>query len=835
MKKGFLVFMVLLGSLCIPLQANNPLRVQPYPQKGDMIYLNPAPLLVPYDEKKSDYVQFNLAKDENFEGKDAVLSKPVPWCMFSPHKVLSEGSWYWRYRSVSKTGEVTEWSETYSFDITGDIPQFATPPVDVFLENLPVEHPRIYCFLDDSLEQARQHVRSHPEFEAMIDDARTALATDYTYDTRPYKKITQMAEYCDNLNTAYQLMQYELYAEKMVKNVRCLLAKEPEKSVIDNDFNAGELVYTLACTYDNSLERFTEEERKQIEEIILNTIRLYYNRRIVGREENQFFDEHFWQFTLRHFLQGALVLYDKYPFAKEYLEYTYELWSTRAPASGFNRDGAWHNGANYFSANAVSLYYVPTLFSHVTGVDFMQHPWYRRAGLGVAYTWLPDGLSDGFGDGHEKTNGKPLRIRSAFADLMARATGDPYAAWYSAQNNRYEQEMETRLYRISGRQRPQHTELPDDAPKAVWFKDCGEMVANSNLRDLRHNVSLSFRSSPFGSGNHTHSYQNAFNLHYGGKAVYHAVGHYMSFADKHNLLSYRNTRAYNTMLINGIGQPFTTRASGNVARMFNGEHISYALGDASNAYCGVSEIRLWKQSFEQLGLEQSPENGFGETPLKKYRRHIFLLHPNKVLIYDELEADEKVRWDWLLHSPVKFSIDQANAKLVTKDKDGNFVSVAQLFSQQPCQIAQVDTFAAEPDRTDAERGEDFTYPWSLTASFGPSKKNYILTLIQVGDHDWKVLDVSRDGNCILCGDWEIEAELNAKRPARLLVHNRTNGATFYYGKDRKINLNGIEYQCQSENSSVLYDRIDGEWKTEEMTDIRVQSMGTWHASSVGNH
>ena len=60
MKKGFLVFMVLLGSLCIPLQANNPLRVQPYPQKGDMIYLNPAPLLVPYDEKKSDYVQFNL-------------------------------------------------------------------------------------------------------------------------------------------------------------------------------------------------------------------------------------------------------------------------------------------------------------------------------------------------------------------------------------------------------------------------------------------------------------------------------------------------------------------------------------------------------------------------------------------------------------------------------------------------------------------------------------------------------------------------------------------------------------------------------------------------------
>ena len=42
------------------------------------------------------------------------------------------------------------------------------------------------------------------------------------------------------------------------------------------------------------------------------------------------------------------------------------------------------------------------------------------------------------------------------------------------------------------------------------------MIANSNLGDLKKNISLSFRSSPFGSGNHTHSNQNAFNLHYGG-------------------------------------------------------------------------------------------------------------------------------------------------------------------------------------------------------------------------------------------------------------------------------------------------------------------------------
>lgn len=270
-----------------------------------------------------------------------------------------------------------------------------------------------------------------------------------------------------------------------------------------------------------------------------------------------------------------------------------------------------------------------------------------------------------------------MRIRSAFADFLARNTGDPYATWYSNINDRYKTETETRLYRMaSGKQRPQCTEVPDSLPKAVWFKDCGEMIANSNLKDYKHNISLSFRSSPFGSGSHTHSNQNAFNLHYGGKAIYHAVGHYMNFSDPHNLLSYRNTRAHNTLLIDGIGQPFTTRAYGNILRMFNGEHISYALGDASNAYCGISEYPMWQKNFANHNLKQSRENGFGETPLRKYLRHIFLLHPNIVVIYDELEADKAVNWDWLLHSPVKFDIDVSTATLTTKDKTNRYKSVA---------------------------------------------------------------------------------------------------------------------------------------------------------------
>ena len=105
-------------------------------------------------------------------------------------------------------------------------------------------------------------------------------------------------------------------------------------------------------------------------------------------------------------------------------------------------------------------------------------------------------------------------------------------------------------------------------------------------------------------------------------------------------MSYRHTRAHNTLLIDGIGQPFSTKGYGKVVRMLWATH-SYCLGDASNAYSGISEYPMWIENFRNAKIGQSAENGFGETPLKKYRRHLFLLHPDIVVVYDELEAENR--------------------------------------------------------------------------------------------------------------------------------------------------------------------------------------------------
>lgn len=241
---------------------------------------------------------------------------------------------------------------------------------------------------------------------------------------------------------------------------------------------------------------------------------------------------------------------------------------------------------------------------------------------------------------------------------------------------------------------------------------------------------------------------------------------------------------------------------------------------------------MWEKNFAAQKLEQSPENGFGETPLKKYRRHIFLLHPDKVVIYDELEAGKAVNWDWLLHSPVKFDIDQATGTLTTRDPKSRFIAVARLFSEQPCSITQTNQYIVAPNKKIAVRGEDFSIPWSLTARFGPSKANRILTIIQLEEGagkameegTGKAMEILRTGNKLQCGDWTIEAELDARRPASVYIHHEKSNATFSYGHAKPV-INNAVYKPADKNASLLYDLMDGKWQLKEMQDKPLQPTG----------
>ncbi len=808
-------------------------RVTPYPQQDNPLYLNPSPLIVPVEMRKADYLEFQLSQEQTFPKGKTLQSKPLAWCMFNPHRVLENGTWYWRFRSVDKAGKAGEWSATYNFSVSEDIPQFVTPTFDAFMKNMPKGYPRIYCFLEEGLKKAKGNIQTSPEYKDLTNRAQRALNNNYETHPTPYKAANLMGQDANQLYTAYRATGEQRYADKMLAYTRALLASTPDPKLI-NDFYCGDVLFLLTHTYDACYDRLNREELQKIEDLTFQIAKYHHNVQRKGRVENHIFDNHYWQRAYREMLQIGLMFADKNDTAKEILEYCYELWTARAPASGFNRDGEWHNGQGYFHSNVKTLWYVPSLMSYVTGTDFLQHPFYKNLGKALVYAWPPRSMSAGFGDGNESFN-YVSRQRAALADYIARETGDPYAIWYCNENKTATADMDMRIYRIASADKmyPAGTPLPEDAPKALWMQDTGEMLAHSNLKRYRENTFLSFRSSPFGSGSHTLSDQNSFNLHFRGVPVYRSTGYYLHFSDPHNLLSYRHTRAHNTILVDGIGQPFTTRAYGKLVRMLSGENISYACGDASNAYCGLTDYPMWQKNFKNAKVEESVANGFGETPLKKYRRHILLLHPNIVVIYDELEAGKPVRWDWLLHSPVQFKFDE-NGKdkiLTTYYPEKKFTSIARIFSNSDCKLSQTDRFFSAPDPKKMRKGREYPNQWHMTAAYEKSAANRILTVITLQPDGAKPLNVIHDKNgnpndFVLAGKWKLRAQLDPSQPAELLIRDPKTGVLFSLG-NKTLQIEGEDYKREP-GTSVLFDVMDGKWTIHEMSDIEPMPTGKLH-------
>ena len=655
----------------IPDAYQDKIRTQPYPKADNELYLNPAPLIVPQAMKTGERLQFSLSRTEDFSSSETLLSEPQEWCMYNLHRRLEVGTWYWRFRSTNLNGTTPgEWSAIYRFEVKNDTPEFVTPPFQTFLANAPRLHPRIYCFLDDRIGEARNRVTSHPEYAELQSRASQALKAEYTGMTDLYSRAEELRQHATYLYQAYHLTQKEIYAEKLRQLLEALIVAPPaDGQLFASNFTASNIAWCLVAAYDLLYNNLSASDRTAAEELMMRVARYYYKVNC-GFQENHLFDNHFWQQNMRILFQVALSLYDKPAYSSEVLpmmEYYYELWTARAPASGFNRDGIWHNGTGYFSANILTLAYMPSLLSFISRYDYLSHPWYQNVGRSLVYTCPPGSKSNGFGDNSEKGS-EPNRLVAAFADYLACETGDSYAGWYAGEcRELLRRDYELRLYRMCTEQ-DYNTTFPARADKMVWYKDAGEVAMHSAPEDTGKDLALSFRSSTFGSGSHTTASQNAFNLLYKGVDVYRSTGYYQNFSDAHNLMSYRHTRAHNSLLVNGIGQPYSTEGYGSVTRAMGGQHISYCLGDASHAYRGISNDPMWVGYFKQAGIEQTPENGFGATPLTKYRRHVLMLHPHTVIVYDELEASEAVRWEWLLHSPTEFKMDATKKTLSTNNK-----------------------------------------------------------------------------------------------------------------------------------------------------------------------
>lgn len=732
---------------------------------------------------------------------------------FNPEQDLAPGTWYWQYAYL--TDGKPAWSETLHFTVEANPRKFSPPALSTVLASLPTHHPRVWldkAEWDSFIERSKGKVERATYLKRAdqvlatpmksVNDINSDLAQGLTNEvqrnamlTRESRRIIDSEEAnTDMLIRAYLLTKDRRYADEAVKRVKEMATWGDNKNVV-GDFNEATLLSLCSMAYDALYDVLDDATRR----FLLNEIRAFGTSMYthdINRLENHIADNHVWQMTFRILTMAAFATYGELPEADAWTDYCYNLWLARFP--GLNKDGGWHNGDSYFHVNIRTLVEVPYFYTRLTGYDYFSDPWYQGNALYVIYQQPPFSKSGGNGSSHQNIL-TPSGTRVGYADALARLTGNTYAADYvrrirARQPDILEQGSTSKAGGLAWFRLQCDKPLPEgpglkELPMGHVFPQSGLASFSTRLDDTGRSAMLSFRSSPYGSTSHAIANQNAFNTFWNGQPLFYSSGHHISFTDKHSVYCHRATRAHNTILVNGMGQRIGTEGYGWIPRHYVGEQISYVVGDASNAYGKVTSP-LWLLRGKQSGLDYSPENGWDDTGLKTFRRHIVTLGTSGyTFIYDELEAADSVTWSYQLHTvthPMKvnghFNKLRGCEHIQAIGKDG--VSDAYLFAAGPLATDTTSRFfvpAVNWLRAD-EHGHFKPYPnhWHFTATSEKRKVYRFATILYTHarcseEETWRTAPRMLKDGSIQVGEWRIKANVSTGGKPSFEVRNTRKG------------------------------------------------------------
>ena len=769
------------------------------PDGGTSVHVNPPPLLWPTQSTRGVRYSVRLSQDGQFPPEATIRAEGLRWAVFNPHAKLDLGRWYWQYGWNQKSGAETKWSQVFSFRVEDSVRVFVTPEAGQVLAACPKDRPRLLSTSAD-LAALRERAKANGQAAAAVragerllkrelPDPDRALASEKGKNQYEQKNFAKWASKAfagnllgsvKSLVNAYLVTGEERLGRAAVRWALFVAELDPDGATSRSvsDFADGSCMEAMALAYDTCYELFDEDQKVLMRAAMKARGERFFSR-CMNRLEGQVFSAHIWQHILMQGTEVAFALLGEEPEAEVWVTYVYELWIARFPLLG-GHDGGWANGINYFGTNFHTLIEMPRLLGRLTGVDFLDHAWYRNAVYYQMYCWPPGSASDGFGDGAERES-PPSASRGTFVKTLGEKFADPYALWYAKEvlGDRYE------TGRTATNARLPEPKPPADLPQARAFRDVGIVSMHTDLANPAGDLMIGFRSSPYGSYNHMHSDQNSLNVLWGGKRLFSGSGYYIAYGDDHFKGWYTHTRGHNSVLIDGKGQVRGSHGYGRITRFLHGSQVSYALGDASTAY--------------------------GDAGLTKFRRHLAFLRPGIIVVYDELEADHPAEWSWLLHAMHEMTA-QGNRLFATNETASAQVD---LTASVPLSVG-VDTRFDPPavnwrNRKSGSGVIDYADQWHATAAGAEkARKLRILALIQVRSESSsrENIDPVEEGDgSIRLGRWRIQAELDTGKKASLLIEH-TGGKVVLAADRIEVTANAKRYEL-SAGTSILIESDHG--------------------------
>jgi len=670
-------------------------ETKPRPADGETVSANPPCFVYPATENFDSFV-VEVSADASFpEGKAKFLTSP--YMLIAPTEAFQPGVYYWRWRPGTLSDGATEWSVARQFTVPDNVPVVPFPDMDALVKQIGASRPRVQVTaaqLAPMRQQAQEHfgekwlndvrrraerargkeLLPEPDLLPNDDPERRRQLYQKTFRTaRPF--FREMA----SLASDYLLTGNELSGQEAKRRLLHIISWDPQGSTSlgHNDEPATEVIRFCPTVFDRVYQLLTEEEKNRCLECLvvrMNEMRDRWHRRPFEKHP---YESHNMGYYLPDALEASLALVGDAP-VEEILHYTMmQLWSPFYPPYG-GADGGWSEGPNYWGWSTAVFARTYKLVERTTGVPVhlrsnVRNMWrYKLFGNPPYFTMSP------FGDGHEGRAGGGNTMA-----MLAALYDNPYAKWYAEWQNARLNGMDELLFDSS------HVEAkaPSDLPQGQAFYDVGLACMHTALPDPTSNVAVLMRSCPFGSISHAFADQNTFVLDAYGEPLIIASGYYQLYGHPHHAQWTWETKASNSVLVNGLGQSKRDwNAKGRLKTFHTTAAGDYAVGDANQAYKGK---------------------------LSRFDRRIVFLRPLHtggeavIVIRDELAAPEPSTYQFLLHALNKMEVNEDRQSVIVAKGNAR------------CRVEYL-----EPSRLTFEQHNQFTQPpyreapdqWHLAAS-----------------------------------------------------------------------------------------------------------------------
>ncbi len=580
-------------------------QVFPSPRTNEVIFETPPTFCFLYEGEAESYTVTVRKQGQTVWQGETTRN------FITPEQILAPGEYEW---NLTTADAERGWQP---FSIAEEAAQWLRPDANVIFASVPAARPRHLFFSDDIPEV----VRTHPNaIETLRRNIALALEHGMPVPPRyhrdpealPYREYFGLhRDYCDRDLVAcalgHQLLN-DVQAAKHARELLLTLCDWNSEGPCSLEGPWGDEIglshaRCLPAVFDLCHDLLNEKERLFVARTV--AAYAYQCERRLNRIDfcQNPGDSHCGRLPA-YLGEAAMVLkgMNVVPEAVliRWLSYAVDVYGGIFPYFG-GPDGGWAEGTFY--ASSYTKWFLP-FFSAVerfSGVSFLKRPFYQRL-IRYFQHFCPPGweihpFADGYWCKPDDAEWPGFFAQNPY-HIYAERFGDQLTQQWSQQaqkQNIFKLHL-LDVFLPSGK--PDPNSLAGESTRACAFPDSGYISLHTDPEHPESELALLARASRYGSVSHQHADQGSFSLMAGGTALISPSGYFgRQYGTKHHMEWTNQTRAHNTLLVNGEGQAsFSHESTGRV--LYAREDADGVLRGAVDPSDAYEHVTAWTRSFE---------------------------------------------------------------------------------------------------------------------------------------------------------------------------------------------------------------------------------------------